>query len=330
MNFFSPLGLLGAPAPAVSDVAGAPVLGGALARLGGLDTGLMPGAPFGLAPMSVMGGVDPTMLLGGGMDPMAEQMAMLQQLLMGLMMGGGGYVGTDPLAALSSMPGMGGFGDAGRFGEAGGFGGGGGGAIGGGGGGGFSGGGGGGGGGSIASSPSSGSSGASGASGGSSYDGPPPDTGPVAPGTEAMLKKAGSMVGMTETGDTAAIQAITGKSGINPASTPWCAAFAINLMKDHGVLDTEGLSNPNYCPTIKSWANGKGIWGENGRYQPKPGDAILFDWQGDGTADHIGIVEKVENGKVYTIEGNSSDSVKRNVYNLGDSKIDGYVVSGKK
>ena len=99
------------------------------------------------------------------------------------------------------------------------------------------------------------------------------------------------------------------------------------MMKDHGVLDTKGLSNPNYCPTVKSWAQGKKIWGESGKYTPKPGDAILFDWEGDGTSDHIGIVEAVKNGKVYTIEGNSSDSVKRNSYSLGDSDIDGYVVS---
>ena len=38
-------------------------------------------------------------------------------------------------------------------------------------------------------------------------------------------------------------------------------------------------------------------------------------------------MESVKNGKVYTIEGNSSDSVKRNVYDLGDKRIDGYVVT---
>ena len=53
----------------------------------------------------------------------------------------------------------------------------------------------------------------------------------------------------------------------------------------------------------------------------------MFDWNGDGTEDHIGLVESVKDGKVYTIEGNSSDSVKRNVYDLGDKRIDGYVVT---
>lgn len=158
----------------------------------------------------------------------------------------------------------------------------------------------------------------------------PVSGGPVAPGVNAMLGKARSMLGLHEARDTNAINAITKKSGINAATTPWCAAFAMNLLKDHGVLNLDGLSNRNYVPTIESWAKGKGIYGQPGKYQPKPGDAIVFDWKRDGTSDHIGIVEKVENGKVYTIEGNSSNSVKRNSYPLNSSSIDGYVVTGKK
>ena len=40
--------------------------------------------------------------------------------------------------------------------------------------------------------------------------------------------------------------------------------------------------------------------------------------------DHVGIVEKVENGTVYTVEGNSSDTCKINHYTLGSSVIYGY------
>lgn len=178
------------------------------------------------------------------------------------------------------------------------------------------------------SSPASGSFGASPATGGAS-----PVTGSSSgtpgPGVQGALDKARSMLGLHEGRDRAKIQEVTGKSGINPATTPWCAAFAMNVLKDAGVLDLSGLSNRNYCPTIVSWAKDKGIWGARGSYQPKPGDAILFDWQGDGTSDHVGIVEKVENGKVITIEGNSSNSVKRNSYDIGSSKIMGYVIGGK-
>ena len=181
---------------------------------------------------------------------------------------------------------------------------------------GFLGGGGGGGGGAAATSGASGAGGAT-------------SSGPPGPGVQGALDKARSMLGLQEGRDRAKIQEVTGKSGINPSTTPWCAAFAMNILKDAGVLNLDGLSNRNYCPTIVSWAKDKGIWGARGSYQPKPGDAIMFDWGGDGTSDHIGIVEKVENGKVITIEGNSSDSVKRNTYELGSSKIMGYVIGGK-
>jgi len=148
----------------------------------------------------------------------------------------------------------------------------------------------------------------------------------ASPGVQAMLDRAGAMEGMHENTHTAAIQQITGKTGINPATTPWCAAFAMNLMRDHGVLDLDGLKNPNYCPEIKNWASSKGNYGRAGQYNPKPGDAILFDWQGNGQeTDHIGIVEKVVDGKVYTIEGNSGDAVRRKSYPLNSSVIDGYV-----
>ncbi|EKC54485.1 hypothetical protein OBE_12061, partial [human gut metagenome] len=56
-----------------------------------------------------------------------------------------------------------------------------------------------------------------------------------------------------------------------------------------------------------------------------PGDAIFFDWDGSGDADHVGIVVGVENGTVYTVEGNSSgDMCRYNSYPLGSSVIRGY------
>lgn len=154
------------------------------------------------------------------------------------------------------------------------------------------------------------------------------DSGPVVPGTEGALQKANSMVG--QDGNSAEVQEITGKSGLDASSQPWCAAFAMNLLEEYGVMDLSGLSNKNYVPTIKEWAQGKGNWAENGSYTPKPGDAVTFDWDGDGTPDHIGIVEKVEGGTVYTIEGNSSNSVRKNSYALGDGQIDGYVKANGK
>ena len=65
------------------------------------------------------------------------------------------------------------------------------------------------------------------------------------------------------------------------------------------------------------------------RYEPRPGDLIFFGWDDedegqDGAADHVGIVEKVDGGIVYTVEGNSGDSYRENRYAIGHYEIYGY------
>lgn len=69
------------------------------------------------------------------------------------------------------------------------------------------------------------------------------------------------------------------------------------------------------------------IYGKMEVIRQKHGDIIFFDWSdsNDGKADHVGIVERTENGKVYTIEGNTrGDMCKQNEYNIGSSVILGY------
>ena len=58
---------------------------------------------------------------------------------------------------------------------------------------------------------------------------------------------------------------------------------------------------------------------------------IFFDWENkgssgpqDGESDHTGIVERVEDGIVYTVEGNSGDSCRENHYAVGYYEILGY------
>ena len=66
------------------------------------------------------------------------------------------------------------------------------------------------------------------------------------------------------------------------------------------------------------------LWRDNS-YIPNPGDIIFFDWDDEdglnGQPDHVGIVEKVENGYVYTIEGNSGDRVVENAWCIGYYEI---------
>lgn len=274
-----------------------------------------------LDPSSLLGQQNPLATLGlSGLDGSGTDLMQMLQMLLAMVSGG-----MDPMLASGANPMFGGGEASGNPYEnfLGGGGGGGGGYSGGGGGGGVSSSGGGGGGGGYSGGGSVGSS----SNSGSVLD-PGLTDQEASPGAYEMLKRAGSMVGLHERSNRNEIHKLTGKSGIDPATTPWCAAFAMNLIDQHKLLDLDGLSNRNYCPTIKNWAQGKKIYGTPDKYKPKPGDAILFDWQGGrNDVEHIGLVEKVKNGKVYTIEGNSSDSVKRRVYDLKDPRIDGYVVT---
>lgn len=72
------------------------------------------------------------------------------------------------------------------------------------------------------------------------------------------------------------------------------------------------------------WRQSKIHLKDGGTYEPKTGDIIFFDWEGDGTTDNVGIVEKCENGTVYTVEGNSGDARKQRKYTVGSSNIYGY------
>lgn len=71
------------------------------------------------------------------------------------------------------------------------------------------------------------------------------------------------------------------------------------------------------------WFIERGQW-QGSEYVPLPGDIIFFDWESDGLADHVGIVEKMENGMVYTIEGNTGDVCAERHYTFGSTPIYGY------
>lgn len=58
------------------------------------------------------------------------------------------------------------------------------------------------------------------------------------------------------------------------------------------------------------WFHARGQF-RDASYVPAAGDIIFFDWENDGTIDHVGIVESVTNGVVNTVEGNSGDKVAR-------------------
>lgn len=104
----------------------------------------------------------------------------------------------------------------------------------------------------------------------------------------------------------------------------WCACFVSWCANQCGYIDSGIIPKFAACQNEGIvWFKTCGLWQENG-YIPKAGEIIFFDWENDGHSDHVGIVEKVENGQVYTIEGNSNDSCAERHYDINSNVIVGY------
>lgn len=97
----------------------------------------------------------------------------------------------------------------------------------------------------------------------------------------------------------------------------WCCKFVKGLYINNGV----NFPDTDWVPTVKDWAV------ENGRWTgtPQPGFAVLFDFNGNGTPDHIGIVKEViSSDHCITVEGNTGNPI--GVYEKDrDAYILGYV-----
>ena len=103
----------------------------------------------------------------------------------------------------------------------------------------------------------------------------------------------------------------------------WCACFVSWCADQCGYIESGLVPKFAGCVDGANWFKSNGKW-QNRTYEPKAGDIIFFDWEGDGTTDHVGIVEKCENGIVYTVEGNSGDACKQRQYAVGSNNIYGY------
>ena len=101
----------------------------------------------------------------------------------------------------------------------------------------------------------------------------------------------------------------------------WCACF---VSWCYGQM---GLSEPRFAACQSQgipWFQSHGQWGGRDYANIAPGDAIFFDWDLDGSADHVGIVVGTDGSKVYTVEGNSGDACKVKSYSLTYECIKGY------
>ena len=106
----------------------------------------------------------------------------------------------------------------------------------------------------------------------------------------------------------------------------WCAVFVSWCADQAGLIDDGSMPKFAVCDNGIRWFVEKGRW-FNRNIEPKPGMIIFFDWDGDGRSDHVGIVEKFEEGMIYTIEGNSGDICRRRCYDVGSSVIMGYGIN---
>ena len=154
---------------------------------------------------------------------------------------------------------------------------------------------------------------------------------------DRILRAAASLVGV-RSGSTAHHQLVKDYNSVHPLpvgytvknSDDWCDVFVTTVFQREGLSHLIGRE----CGVERHIQIFKrlGIWNEDGASTPKAGDIITFNWDqnhqsNDGWADHIGIVESVRDGMIYTIEGNSGHdvgTVKRNVYRIGHGNIRGF------
>ena len=101
----------------------------------------------------------------------------------------------------------------------------------------------------------------------------------------------------------------------------WCACFV------SWCYNQAGKSEPRFAACQSQgipWFTSHGQWGDRNYPNIAPGDAIFFDWDGDGSADHVGLVIGTDGQRVYTVEGNSGDACKIKSYPLDYGCIKGY------
>ena len=111
----------------------------------------------------------------------------------------------------------------------------------------------------------------------------------------------------------------------------WCACFVSWCANECEYIENGIIPKFASCGNGIDWFQARAQWDSND-VEPVPGMLIFFDWDDpggpagpqDGIADHVGIVEEVENGRVYTIEGNSNDRCVSRSYPVGWYEIYGY------
>lgn len=117
---------------------------------------------------------------------------------------------------------------------------------------------------------------------------------------QEILRVAESQIGTVEQGHNRG-GATKYQAAFGRGPEPWCADFVSWVYSQAGKN-----TNAPYCPTFVTQLKKQGRW--KGHQNPEPGDLVFFDWDGDRTPDHVGIVKSVNgDGTITTIEGNTAN-----------------------
>ena len=106
----------------------------------------------------------------------------------------------------------------------------------------------------------------------------------------------------------------------------WCTTFVLWCFNKAGEslgvkLYANIVPSGGNCNSMISWYQNKGRYHTRGSgYSPKKGDLVFFDWSGNGSSQHVGIVKSVSGSTINTIEGNCSGKVKEKTYTTSGSK----------
>ena len=107
----------------------------------------------------------------------------------------------------------------------------------------------------------------------------------------------------------------------------WCACFVSWCASEAGLIEEGMVPRFSGCSEGIRWFMAEGRWIaaiDEPNIRPMPGMIVFFDWEQDGIADHVGIVEGYRRRTVYTIEGNSGDRVTNRSYLQDSTEIMGY------
>ncbi len=115
----------------------------------------------------------------------------------------------------------------------------------------------------------------------------------------------------------------------------WCALFVSWCGDQTGLRAAGQIPYFSFVSDGVSFYKNKGKWIDGSEVDSsnydkliQPGMIIFFDWEPDGKPNHVGIVTKVQNGRIYTVEGNSSDAVREKDYAANSDHIFGFGIVG--